>query len=167
MVCHVAESTPSDGIGPWVGKPGLAWDSMGIRPTVIHRLWISLGKMWMGACTSWGWPRKSQESCGGSVERRRVRPVDDADSRPCRPMPDHSIGRGGGKRVPPWGAMGSCAPTGTPDWDELGKEGEKRQMACKPGSVSRPEGQAMAIRLGRRLPGRLARPTRAAARKRA
>ncbi len=125
MVCHTVESTPSDGIGPWVGKPGPAWDGMGNRPTVIHRLWISLGKMWMGPCTSWGWPRKSPESCGGSVGRRGVRPVDDADSRPCRrpyrPMPDHPIGRGGGKRMPPWGAMGSCAPTGTPDWDELGK----------------------------------------------
>lgn len=121
MVCHSAESTPSDGIGPWVGKAGPAWDGMGNRPTVIHRLWISLGKMWMGPCTSWGWPRKSPESCRGSVGRRGVRPVDDADSRPCRPRPDHPIGRGGGKRVPPWGAVGLSALTGDPFWDGMGK----------------------------------------------
>jgi len=120
MVCYTVESTPSDGIGPWVGKPRPAWDGMGNRPTVIHRLWISLGKMWMGPCTSWGWLRESPANCGMRGRRDGPRPVDDAGERPCRPMPNHPIGRRRGKRVPPWGGMGSCAQPGTPDWDELG-----------------------------------------------
>ena len=112
MVYRNVESTPSDGIGPWVGKSSPAWDGMGNRPTVIHRLWISLGKMWMEPCTSWGWPRESPANCGMRESRGGPRPVDDDGERPCRPMPNHPIGRHGSKRVPPWGGMGKSPPAG-------------------------------------------------------
>lgn len=120
MVCQSSESTPSDGIGPWVGRTGPAWDGMGNRPTVIHRLWISLGKMWMGPWTSWGWPRKSPEDCGVGAEEGAVRPVDDGGRPPMPSHPGPSKEAGPGQR---YAAMGRHGPGRPGEGSEPGWHG--------------------------------------------